>query len=63
MSTTRNYFIADKVGEILELVSKPNRNETLIKEKVQDLVKLNVLHLSEEDPLNSVIKKLIEKYG
>ena len=61
--TTRNYFIADKVGEILELVSKPDRDEKLIKAKVRDLVNLNVLHLSEEDPLSTVIEKLIEKYG
>lgn len=61
--TTRNYFIADKIGGILQLVSSKNRDETLIKEKVNELVNDNVLSLSENDPLNGVWQKLINKYG
>lgn len=61
--TTRNYFIADRIGEILDLISNKNRNEELIRDKVQSLMNKNVLHLSENDPLNSIWKKLVSKYG
>ena len=61
--STRNYFIADKVGKILELLSKKNRNEELIKTMVKDLIDENILKLSDEDPLKPVINKLTEKYG
>lgn len=61
--TTRNYFIADKVGEILEMVSKVDRNDVAIKEKVKELLELNIISLSEEDPLKPVIDRLIEKYA
>lgn len=61
--TTRNYFIADKIGDILELVSKKDRNENLIREKVLSLVNKNVMNLSDNDPLKSVWNKLVSKYG
>ncbi len=61
--TTRNYFIADKIGDILELVSKKDRNEKLIREKVLSLVNKNVMNLSDNDPLKSVWNKLVSKYG
>jgi hypothetical protein len=61
--TTRNYFIAEKIGEILEMVSKVERNDIEIKEKVKQLIDSNIILLSSEDPLKSVIDRLIEKYG
>lgn len=61
--TTRNYYIAEKLGDILELVAMPNRDEPLIREKVQDLIADNIINLSSEDPLKPVLDKLIEKYG
>lgn len=61
--TTRNYFIADSIGEILELVSQKDRNENLIREKVGLLVKKNVINLSDNDPLKSVWDKLVSKYA
>jgi predicted ATPase len=61
--TTRNYFIADRIGEILELVSKKDRNENLIREKVLSLLNKNVLNLSDNDPLRTVWSKLVSKYG
>jgi predicted ATPase len=63
VSTTRNFFIADSIGEILELVSKKDRNESLISEKVLSLFDKNVIELSDSDPLKSVWSKLISKYG
>ncbi len=61
--TTRNYFIADRIGDILELVSKKDRNENLIREKVLSLLNKNVINLSDNDPLKSVWNKLVSKYG
>ena len=61
--TTRNYFIADKVGEILELVSKSIRDDDLIRNKVRELVDNNIQNLSTEDPLKPVINRLLEKYA
>lgn len=60
--TTRNYFIAEKIGEILEMVSKVERNDIKIKEKVKELIDSNIILLSQEDPLKPVIDRLIEKY-
>lgn len=63
VATTRNYYIAEKVGEILELVSKVDREDDKIKTMVQELINENVISLSEEDPLKPVINRLIEKYA
>jgi hypothetical protein len=61
--TTRNFYVAERVGEILDLISKSNRNEPKIKEKVEKMIEQNLLTLSNEDPLKDVISKLIAKYG
>jgi len=61
--TTRNYYVAERVGEILNLVSKSKRDESKIKAKVIALKTDNLLQLSSEDPLKDVIIKLIEKYA
>lgn len=61
--TTRNYYLADKIGEILEMVSVKSRDEQKISWKVKELVEKNVIELSSNDPLYSVWKKLVEKYG
>lgn len=39
--TTRNYYIAEKISEILEMVSKVQRNDEAIKIKVNELINLN----------------------
>lgn len=61
--TTRNYYIADGIGDILELVSKEDRDEMLISKKVKKMMSQNVFELSKNDPLSSVWKKLVTKYG
>ena len=61
--TTRNYYVAERVGEILDLLSKARRNKTIIEQKVKRLKADNLLHLSDEDPLKEVIQKLINKYA
>lgn len=63
VSTTRNYFIAARIGEILELISKKDRNEDLISQKVKQLIDLKILSLPSDDPLSSVWSKLVSKYG
>jgi len=61
--TTRNYYIADKIGEILELISYKERDEIKIRELVRELIDSNIIRLSVEDPLRPVVDRLIEKYG
>ena len=63
VSTTRNYFIAGRIGAILELISKKERNEKLISQKVNQLLDLNILSLPSDDPLSSIWSKLVSKYG
>jgi ABC-type uncharacterized transport system ATPase subunit len=63
VTTTRNYFIADRIGEILELISKKERNENLVREKVTSLINKNVFDLSHNDPLKLVWNKIVKKYG
>ena len=59
--TTRNYYLANEIGDILSLVSHKDQNLDLIKNKVSELKKIK-LQLKEEDPLKNVINKLIEKF-
>ncbi|WP_298895748.1 AAA family ATPase [uncultured Psychroserpens sp.] len=63
--TTRNYYVADKIGEILELISKNELRDNTpeIRKRVQELIELNIDELPKEDPLKEVIDKLIQKYG
>lgn len=61
--TTRNYFVADRIGEILDLISRNNRDEELIRKKVLELYSLNVINLNENDPLKPIWDKIVNKYG
>lgn len=61
--TTRNYYVAERVGDILDLLSKSKQDEKAIKQKVKKLKDDNLLQLSDEDPLKEVIVKLIKKYA
>lgn len=65
VTTTRNYFVADKIGDILDLISNSELedNETKIRNKVKELLELNIHRLPKEDPLKEVIDKIINKYG
>lgn len=60
--SVRNYYIATKVGNIIDEVEKIDPDVGLIKSKVNQLKKIE-LNLKKEDPLNQVIKKLVQKYG
>jgi hypothetical protein len=63
VSTTRNYFIAEKIGDILELVSEVERDDIKIGAMVKELINYNIISLSNEDPLKPVVNRLIEKYA
>lgn len=60
VSTTRNQFIYEKVGEILELIALPESNQDDIADKVKYLKQKGIDRLSKEDPLKEVIDKLLE---
>ena len=59
--TTRNYYLANNIGNILSLISEKEQNIELIKHKVSELKDIQ-LNLKKEDPLQSIIAKLIEKF-
>lgn len=61
--TTRNHFISEKIGEILDEIANPDKNVELIKTLVQKLIDKKINELSKEDPLKEIVDKLIEKYG
>lgn len=64
--TTRNLFVADLVGGILNLISKPNKSQThlnRIKKETEKLREYNLDKLDSADPMKSIIKKILKKYG
>lgn len=61
--TTRNYFVYEEVGEILEMIALPDRDNQKIIEKVNFLRSKGLDKLSKEDPLKEIIDKLIKKYA
>lgn len=61
--TTRNHFVSEKIGEILDEIANPKKNINLIKRYVKELIDNNIHKLSYQDPLKEIIDKLIEKYG
>lgn len=58
--TTRNYFVATEINEVLEEFSKIDRDQSKIREKVNLLRRLNV-SLSSEDPLKMVVEKILNQ--
>ncbi|MES2649850.1 MAG: AAA family ATPase [Bacteroidota bacterium] len=61
-ASDRNYYLAEKIGEILELISsgeRPNVGE--ITERVKELRKIDFTGLSNEDPLKEVVNKLFSR--
>ena len=63
LPTLRNYFIGEKITNILELISHSQRDEGLIREKVQELKDLNIENISADDPFRPALDKLLERYG
>lgn len=60
--TTRNYFVAENVGLMLDYIANPKNSDEQIKLKFKEL-KINTLKdLSKEDPMKLVVNKMIAKY-
>jgi predicted ATPase len=62
--TSRNYYLAEELNEIFELISQePNEDRiNKIKNKVTVLKSMNLNGLSEEDPLKDVIKVIFKEF-
>ena len=70
--TTRNLFVYEKVGEILDMIALRDTDQkfvsqenfaTEIEKRIKHLQDKGIDKLSKEDPLKEVIEKLISKYG
>lgn len=61
--TTRNLFVADLVGNILNMIANPQKNIAKIETEVSKLLRYNLDKLDKADPLKTIIDKLIKKYG
>ena len=62
VTTVRNYYLADKIGNILTLISDKDQNINEIKTKVRELKKIKT-QLKEIDPLKEIMDKLFKKFG
>jgi hypothetical protein len=60
--TTRNYYLANEIGDIIKLISAKEQNIEKIKKRVTELKQINV-NLKEVDPLKDIVEKLIDKFG
>lgn len=62
LPTVRNYYVADEIGDILNLMDKRDPDLTpRIKRKIEELNKIE-RYLKDIDPLKLIIKKLNKKY-
>ena len=62
LPTTRNYYLASEVGDILSLISEREKNIQEISNRVSNLKKLH-LELNDIDPLKEIIENLIKRFG
>jgi predicted ATPase len=65
VSSTRNYYLTEKLESIFELISKEPSKEIVskLKEKITDLRKIDFSGLSKEDPMKDVINSLLKKFS
>lgn len=61
VATTRNYFIAERVGKILHALSQPNFNRESVLSEIRDLQSINIENLNDNDPMKMAIQKLLKK--
>lgn len=63
--SSRNYYLTEELNKIFELIAQePNkRNYNSIKERIENLRRLNLSGLSEEDPLKDVVNRLFKKFA
>ncbi len=62
VNTSRNYFVAEKLGLMLDFIADENTTDKMIREKFYEL-KLNQLDgLTDEDPLKVVYDTIVREY-
>lgn len=59
--TTRNFYFANEVGEILEIISKGNYDKEEIKAKLIKICDMK-LHLNVDDPMFLILEKLQKRF-
>lgn len=59
--TTRNFYVNDLVGNILDKMANPETPNNIIIEDIQKLKSLNLESLNDSDPLKDIVVKLISK--
>jgi predicted ATPase len=62
VSTSRNYFVAEKLGLILDFIADPKSTAESIKDKFYELEIDKLKNLSNEDPLKVVYDTIIKEY-
>lgn len=62
VSTSRNYFVAEKLGIMLDFISNPDSSESTIRAKFYELEIDKLKDLSNEDPLKVVYNTIVEEY-
>jgi predicted ATPase len=59
--STRNIHVAEYIGEILKLIAAEQPDKGLIQDKLQGLKNMNINNLKSNDPLKTVVDKLLNK--
>lgn len=62
VSTSRNYVVAERIGEILDFISKEDSTEVGIRQKFYELGLDKLAGLSDEDPLKMVYDTIVKEY-
>jgi predicted ATP-dependent endonuclease of OLD family len=64
VSSTRNYYLTEKLESIFELISKvPNKEIVFeLRQKISELKEIDFSGLSEADPLKEVVETLFKKF-
>ena len=62
VSTTRNYVVAERIGEMLDFISREESTANEIKQKYFELKLDKLVSLPEEDPLKTVLNTIIKEY-
>jgi predicted ATPase len=64
VSSTRNYYLTEKLESIFELISKEPSKKIVVelKQKVSELKKIDFSGLSAEDPLKEVVETIFKKF-
>jgi energy-coupling factor transporter ATP-binding protein EcfA2 len=62
VSTTRNYVVAERIGELLDFISKEKSTEEEIKQKYFELGLNKLDSLPNSDPLKTVLNTIIKEY-